>query len=812
MDLWLQNVRFAVRTLRRSRLFTIFSVLTLALGIGANTAVFSAIDGVLLKPLPYGHADRLLILQHSAPLAGRANAGMSVKELYDYREQSASFDGLVEYHQMNFDLLGHGEPDRVDVGVVSHDFFELLGIRPALGRTFVAGDDRPGADAVLVLSHAYWQKAFGSDPGIVGRVFKMNDRPHTVVGVLPAVPMYPDENDMYMSVSACPFRAAAETRMHQNRRAFGALTVFGRLKPGVSRQQATSEVEAICGRFTRENASVYNPSSGFRVATLSIDTELTRHARPLLLILLGTTALVLLIACANVANLSLARLLRRERELAVRAALGAGRGQLIRQLLTESLLLSLGGGLVGLLFASSVLSVLTAFVGRFTPRVAEIGIDPRVLLYTVGLSLATGVVFGTLPALSSRTDLAGAMKSGSKGAGQSPGRRRLQDALVVGQVALSVVLLVGAGLLIASLLRLQRVDGGYRGDNVVSAEAFPNFSKYRQPADAQRFYEAALARLESEPGVISAAVTNAVPLSAIQPGNNPVLIKGSGDTSGEKSPTADLSTVTPGYFATLNIPLLEGRDFGRGDTRDSPPVVILNQTMARHWQAGRAVGNQLSIDGGKTWATVVGVAGDVRQYGLDHEVVPQLFYPLSQSFGAGGRFIVRSLADPASVAQMLRADIHAVDPDMPLENVTTMAELREKFLETPRVTAWLLAIFAGLALAVTISGISGVIALSVSQRIDEFGVRMALGASRPSVLGLVMGQGIRLVVIGLAIGLAGSVAVTRVLGAYLFATRPTDPVTLLLVSLALLVTGAASCAGPAWRATSVDPLRALRAD
>ncbi len=813
MDLLLQNVRFAVRTLRRNRLFTVFSVLTLGLGIGANTAVFSVIRGVLLEPLPYANADRLLLVRQAAPLAGRANASVSVRELYDYREQTASFDALVEYHQMNFDLLGHGDPDRVNTGVVSHDFFDVLGIRPILGRTFVEGDDAPGADAVLVLSHSYWEKAFGSDPSVVGRVFQMNDRPHTVIGVLPAVPMYPQENDVYMSVSACPFRAAAETRMQQNRRAFSALTVFGRMKPGIARAQAESDVEAVCRRFTSENPSVYPASSGFGATTLAIQTELTRQARPLLLILLGTTALVLLIACANVANLSLARLLRRERELAVRAALGAGRGQLIRQLLTESTLLSLAGGAAGLLVANSTLSLLTAFVGRFTPRTGEIRIDLTVLLYTLALSLVTGIVFGTLPAFSSRAELVGALKAGSKGAGDSPTRRRVQNALIVGQVAMSVVLLVGAGLLLASLFRLQRVDGGYNGDDVTAGEVFPNFTKYGAPADQQRFYEAALSQLEQEPGVLRATVTNAVPLSAIRPGSNPVLIKGGAESANAERPTADLSVVTPGYFAILDIPVLEGRDFTAADKRIGAPVVIVNQTMAKHWEHGSALGGQISVDGGQTWATVVGVAGDVRQYGLDHAIVPQLFFPLSQSSGiGGGRFLVRSHADPATVARVLRSSIHAVDPDMPIKNVTTMAELRDRFLETPRVTAWLLTIFAALAFAVTISGISGVIALSVSQRIEEFGVRMALGASRPRVLGLVVGQGIRLVVLGLVVGLAGSFIVTRVLGAYLFATRPTDPLTLVLVSLSVVLTGAASCAGPAWRAATADPLRALRAD
>ncbi|HVZ19467.1 MAG TPA: ABC transporter permease, partial [Vicinamibacterales bacterium] len=400
MDRFVRNARFAVRMLAHNRLFALFAILTLGLGIGANTAMFSVVDGVLLKPLPYAHADRLLLVRESTAVAGRT-PGVSIKELYDFREQTASFEKLVEYHQMNFDLLRKGSPDRVNAGVVSHDFFNVLGIRPLLGRTFVAADDQPGADAVLVLSNAYWRTAFGADPSVVGRVFQMNDRPHTVVGVLPDVSLYPNQDDVYMPVSACPFRAAAEKRIESNRRAFGGLIVFGLMKAGLTRAQANADVQRIGAGFVAQHPDAYKTLAGFNGATLPVRDELTRQARPLLWILLGTTSFVLLIACSNIANLSVARLLRRERELAVRAALGAGRGQIIAQLLTESTLLALAGGAVGLVFASWTVSLLTTFVGRFTSRTQDIAIDPRVLGFTIGLSLLTGLVFGILPALSS---------------------------------------------------------------------------------------------------------------------------------------------------------------------------------------------------------------------------------------------------------------------------------------------------------------------------------------------------------------------------------------------------------------------------
>lgn len=816
MDQLLRDLRFGTRTLLKNRWFSVLAVLTLGLGIGANTAIFSLIDGVLLKPLPYTNGNRLVLVRESAPLAGRPSVGVSIQELYDYREQARAFDALVEYHQMNFDLLQRGEPDRVNTGVVSHDFFNVLGITPILGRTFTAADDALGADAVLILSYSYWQTRFGGDPAIVGQVFQMNDRPHTVVGVLPNVPHYPQENDVYMPVSACPFRAAAEKSLAQNRRNF-TLTVFGRLKADVSEEQASKDVDAVCGRFVRENPKTYRPGSGFTATTLAVRDALTRGARPMLLILLATTGLVLLIACANVANLTLARLLRRDRELAVRTALGAGRAQLVRQLLTESLLLSLAGGALGLLFATSTLSMLTKFVARFTARTGEIAIDPWVLGFTLAVSVATGMAFGTLPALGSRVDLVNAMKQGSRGGGATTGRRRLQNALIVAQVAVSVVLLVGAGLLLASFVRLQRVDPGYRSDHVLSAEAFTNFSRYPS-VDAQlRFYQPVLERLQHEPGIVAAAVTNAVPLSASSPFANPFAIEGRATDDADKRPTADVRVVTPDYFATLGIPLVAGRAFSDLDHKDAAPVAIINKAMLRYWDGKDPIGSRIAFSttpapgNEPIWATVVGIVGDVRQFGLD-QTVAQIYQPANQSQGFGGRFLIRTQGDPTTAAKMLRDDIHAVDAAMPVVNVKTLEDLRDRYLATPKLTAMLLTIFAALALVVTMAGLTGVIATSVSQRTQEFGVRMALGASRERVLRLVIGQGLALVGVGLGIGFVASTALTRVLATYLFETQPTDAATFAVVVIAFVVAGVIACAGPAWRATTVDPMTALRAD
>ena len=806
-----QDTRFALRTLRTNPGFAVVAILTLGLGIGANTAIFSVIQGVLLNPLPYEDPDRLVLVRQSAPLAGVPNAGVSIREYFDYREQSPDFDALVEYHQMNFVLLKRGEPDRVDTGVVSHNFFDVLGIRPVIGRTFRASDDQPGAEPVLLLSHSYWQAKFGGDPGIVGQVFEMNDKPHTVIGVLPNVPHYPQENDVYMPVLACPFRAAAERNIAQNRRIFPALVVFGRLKDGVSRERAATGVEAICGRFVQEHPRNYRSGAGFTATTLDVRGELTRQARPMLLILMGTTGLVLLLACANVANLTLARVLRRDRELALRTAVGAGRGRLVRQLLTESTLLALGGGLVGLVFASATIDMLALFVARFTDRAGEISLDPRVLVFALAVSMITGLLFGTIPAMASRMDIVQALKEGGKGAAGGGGHRRLQGGLIVVQVAVSVMLLVGAGLLMASFYRLQQVDAGYRAERVLSAEAFGNFSKYPTPESLLAFYLPLLERLEGQPGVVSAAVTNAVPLSGVSPGSTAFQIEGRTDDDPDRRPTADIRIASPQYFGTLGIPLLRGRAFSELDHREAPRVVMINQSMMRYWEKADPVGSRISVDGGRTWATVVGIAGDVRQFGLDQQAVAQVYVPLRQTpFGLAGRVLLRTSGDPLAAANLLRTSIHALDPDMPVENTQTLEALRDTYLTTPRLTATLLAIFAGLALFVTVTGIAGVIATSVSERTQEFGIRMALGAEPGSVLRMVLREGMVLVGVGLLIGVAGALAFTRVLASQLFEVDPADPLTYASVAVVLLAVAAAACFVPARRATRVHPMVALR--
>jgi putative ABC transport system permease protein len=814
-DELLQDLRYGVRGLIRNPGYAALAIVTLGLGIGANSAIFSVINGVLLKPLPYEHGDRLVVVRQSAPLSGQATTGVAIAEYFDYRDQASDvFDGMVEYHQMNFDLLNRGEPDRVSTGVVSHNFFDLLGIKPVVGRTFIASDDQPGAEAVLVLSHTYWRSRFGGDPAIVGQVFEMNDRPHRVIGVLPNVPHYPQENDVYMPVQACPFRAAAERQINQNRRAFGGLSVFGLVKDGHSHEEAASTVATINRRFTADHPGVYRvASSGFQATAIDVRAALTQGARDLLLILLGITSLVLLIACANVANLTLARMLGRDRELALRTALGAGRGRLVRQLLTESTLLAVVGGIVGVGFAWGTVGMLTRFVARFTPRTGEVALDPVVLLFTLGVSIVTGVLFGTLPGLATRVNLTSALKQGSSQSGAAETKHRLQGALIVAQVAISVTLLVGAGLLLASFYRLQRVDPGYRADGVLAAQVFGNFSRYGNIDALRRLYLPILDRLEGQPGVVTAAITNAVPLAGTAPGTTRFDIDGRVTDDPDRRPTADVRVASDRYFETIGIPTVGGRVFEPLDTADSLPVVVINKAMSRYWDGTDPVGTRISLNRGETWLTVVGIVADVRQFGLAQETVAQVYVPLTQApTGFAGQVLVRTASDPAAFASALRTTVHAVDPNQPVENIQTLNDLRAEALAAPRLTATLLGVFAALALLVTLAGIGGVIATSVTQRTREFGLRMALGASRAAVLAMVVRQGLTLVAVGLAIGIVAAAAAGRVLSTYLYQTAPRDPWIIAGVVVAFLGAATLACLAPARRATTVDPLIALRSE
>jgi putative ABC transport system permease protein len=805
MDSLIQDLRAALRGFARNRGFAAAVILTMALGIGANSAIFSVVYGVLLRPLPYPNGDDILILRQQRPLAGIQAQGFSPPEMDDYRQQSKTLESIVEYHNMWFVLLGRGEPERVATGVVSWNYFDLFGVKPVAGRTFRSGDDQHGADAVLVLSNAYWKSRFGGDPAVVGQVFEMNDRPHTVIGVLPPIPQFPDENDVYMPVSACPFRSSESVTTNRNARMVQA---FGRLRAGATPAAALSDLAMVASNLQQAYPENYPASAGFTATAVSLRDELTRGFRPTLWILLGAAGFLLLIVCASVANLLLARLLKRERELAIRMSLGAGRWRLVRQLLTESTLLALAGAVVGLLLASVTMELLVTLAGQFTTRAQEVSLNSTVLLFTLGIATTTGVLVGAIPALPRRMSLSSAIQEGGRTV--SAGRGSLRSALIVAQVAVSFVLLIGAGLMLRSIMRLQSVDAGIRTDSVLSMRVALNFTKYTTPALRAQFLTELSDRLRALPGVRSAGGAGTFPMNDGGGFLAGVQIEGQPEVEAARLPRAEVQSASPGYFQTVGIPLLRGRLLDDRDIADRERVAVISESMARHFFPGaEAVGARISTDNGRTWLRIVGIVGDVRST-LASQPSQTFYRPLAQAPLLTVMFLARTSGDPAALVQQMRGAVHAIDQHQPVDQFRTLNEVRSASLSAPRLTATLIGVFAGLALLITAAGLAGVIAFSVNQRSQEFGVRMALGASRTSVLQLVLGQGLRLVALGLVLGGIAAIALSSTVRALLFNTEPTDVPTFVGVAVVLAIVALLACLLPARRASSVDPLVALR--
>jgi putative ABC transport system permease protein len=806
---------YALRMMQKNPGFTTVAILTLALGIGANTAIFSVVHSVLLRPLPYPQAQQLIFIRQQEKKLGIEDLSFSVKEIEDYRTQNRTLSGLVEYHAMSFTLFGHGDPERVRTGVVSANYFDLFGIQPLLGRTFLPDDDKLGAPPVLLLSYEYWKNNFGSDSSIVGKTFEMNDKVHTVVGVLPPVPQYPNENDVYMSTSACPFRSS---KMHLEDRDMRMMKIFGRLKPGVTVAQASADAATIAAGLKMAYPKSYPENAGFTSAATPLQQELTKDARPTLLLLLGAAAFVLLIACANVANLTLARMARRERELAVRSALGAGRSRILRQLLTESFLMAFAGGVLGLLLAYGSLALLTDFVGRLTPRAREIHIDSGVLLFTLAAALGTSIIFGTLSAIFSRANLTSSLKDGSTGAGTGRQQNRMRSALIVCQVAFSFMLLIGAGLMIRSLFKMQQVNAGIVPERVLAMRTTFNWSKYTEADKTNLVVQKLLTRVKSEPGVLSAAISSRYPFEPEMITDGPesvsfqFQIEGRSLESGQAPPVGTFAAVSPDYFKTLGIPLKAGRLLAETDRDKAPYVAVINEAAKRQfWPNEDPIGKRVSGDGGEHWVNIVGVVGDVREFGLDHAPAAE-FYASQAQNAQPATLVVRTISEPRSMAQALTRAVHDVDPQTAVTHILTLEQARYESMASPRVTASLLGIFAGLALLIATAGIGGIMALMVSQRVREIGIRIALGARPTSILQMVLGQGLLLAVLGIGIGIVGAVALAGLVKSLLFEVPPTDILTFSGVGLTLLIAAALASYLPARRAATVDPNVALRAD
>jgi putative ABC transport system permease protein len=808
-----QDIRYALRMMKRNAGYTAAAVVILGLGIGVNTSIFSAVYNVLLKPLPYLEGDDLVVLRQPASKLGSDHLGFSVAEIDDFRKQNHSLAGLVEYHGMSFTLFAPNEAHRVRTGVVSAGFFDLFGVKPVMGRSFTQEDDKLGAPPVLLLSYEFWRRMERGDRGIIGRVYQMNDRPHTVIGVLPPIPQYPNENDVYMPTSACPTRSSAN---FISNRGFRMMSVFGRMKPGTPLEVCRRDVAGIADRLKRENASFYPETMGYSGNATALREDLTREARPMLLALLGAAVFVLLIACANVANLMLARMARREQELVIRTAVGAGSGRLLRQLLTESLMLAILAAGVGVVFAIGTSRLLADFSGQFTPRAREIAVDGWVLAFAAVCATATTVVFGSMAALYARSDVAAGLKDGGR---TSADRRRTlaRSALIAAQVAFSFVLLTGAGLMVRSFMQLQKVDPGFVSQRAFAVGFTLNWSKYASGGDYAAVSRRLLERVQSQPGVVSAAIASQFPMSpdlTVPSGGRPPRFRVEGDPRSETESPAirHIRAVSSEYFKTLGVPLVAGRAFDDRDREGAPQVAIINRGLAaKRWPNQDPVGRRISFNNGDNWIQIVGVVGDVREFGLAQEIPFEIYRPMEQT-PRPGAIVARTVADAASVAGLLRRAVLEVDPQTAITQFQTLEQAQSASVSSPRTLTRLFTGFALLAFAIAVAGIGSMLALWVRQRKREIGIRMALGASPRAIVRDVLRQGMALVGIGLAIGLAGAFQLTRWLKTLLFQVHPTDLTTFAVVSLLLVVAALVACLVPARKASRIDPQNALRAD
>ena len=811
METLIQDIRYGIRMLLKSPSISIIATIALALGIGANTAIFSVVNAVLLRPLPFPDSDSLMAVFESDQTRGQMRGSYSFPNYFDLRDQNNSFEKLACYHSSDFILTGSGEPARLQGTVVSANLFPLLGVSPILGRGFAENEDKQTENGrVVILSQDLFQRRFNANPALLNQPITLDGTKYTVVGVMPRSFQFPIQNQPIELWTTIAGDSSGATPM-TNQRGAHFLDLIARLKKGVTVGQAQSDVNVVATRLAQQYPDT-NTNKG-----IFIESEL--HAivgdiRPALLILLGAVACVLLIACANVANLLLARATGRYKEMAIRSALGASRIRVIRQLLTESVLLSLAGGSVGLLLAVWWSDLLVALGKEDIPRAVQVGLDWRVLSFTLSVSVLTGLIFGLVPAFqSSRTELTDSLKEG-RGVGGGARRNRMRSALVVSELAVAVVLLVGAGLLIQSLWRLQRIKPGLESKNILTFNVSLPDTKYDGEKQSQ-FFQQLRARLQTLPGVQSASAVLPLPLSgdrfsiSFQIDGRPVAKK--------DEPSADVFVCDVGYFKTMGIPIIKGRDFDEHDQHKSTPVIIVNEAFAKQFFPGEeAIGKHIqpglaTFDNEKApMREIVGVVGDVRNRGLSVEPKPAYYEPETQVPFNQLVGVIKTEGDPHSLITAVTREVGSIDKDLPVFDVKTMDEYIASSVAAPRFNTTLLSIFAAVALVLTIVGLYGVMSYAVAQRTNEIGIRLALGAQARDVLTLVVKQGALLIAIGLVIGLIGAFAAMRVVQSLLFGVTTKDPMTFISAAVVLAVIGLLACYLPARRATKVDPIEALR--
>jgi predicted permease len=795
--LW-QEIRHCLRSLRKSPGFAILAILALALGIGANTAIFSVVNGVLLRPLAYGHPDRLVVILHDGQWP------VSPDDYLDWRGQSRSFQQMGAAQVWNAPLTGRDHAEVLSGMEVSPNIFSLLGVPAWRGRTFAAGDDQPGHGHVAVLSYQLWQRRFGGDPKIIGQQVTLNGESYTVNGVMPEsfhfAPFWATNADVWVPL-------LLDQRL--NNRGSRSLRIFARLRHGVPLVQAQADIDVICRRLAAEYPAT---NEGMTATVLPLQEKVVSNIRPTLLVLLGTVGFVLLIACSNVANLMLVRANGRKKETAVRLALGSSRWRVIRQSLLESLLLSLAGaGLATVIASWGIRGLIASLPAKSLPRLDEVGMDKTVLAFTALIALATGVVCGLAPALRAfRTDLQETLKSGGRGSTAGRTEHRTRALLVISEVALALVLLVGAALMLRTFERLEAVDPGFDPHHLLTLEVAAGGQSYRTGPSRIRFFDQLRPRLQALPGVESVSFINHLPISG-DVWNPGIIIYGRPDPPPGQQPTAAYRAVQPGYFSTMKIHLLEGRDFNDHDLPDTTPVVIVNEALAKHhWPREDPLGQRFRM--GANWLTIVGVIKNVKQTDWTGDPDDEMYLPYAQSDAQFGfmTLVLRAHGDPLALSKPAEAQVRALDQDVPIAHVQSMEQVIADKLWRGRLAMMLLGLFAAVAVTLAALGIYGAISYSVSQRTGEIGIRMALGAASGDVLRMVLRQGLFTVGAGIVVGLCGAWILTRTLGSLLYGVTATDPLTFLAVPLLLTALSAVACCLPALRASRVDPVTALR--
>jgi putative ABC transport system permease protein len=809
LTLW-QDLRYGARMLWKKPGFTLIAALTLSLGIGANTAIFSVVNALLLRPLPYAQPERLALLSEKSREGGRLDA--SHPNYADWRMRAQSFEGMSVAWPRTFTLTAGDKAARTPGYTVNWNFFQLLGVRPQLGRFFTEPDDRYGAARTVIVSHGFWQGRLGADANVIGKTVRIANETYTVIGVLPPGFEYFAAADVYtpLGLDLAPDSPFADR---------GASTfnfyAVARLKPGVTLQQANSEMEALGRSLAREYPRINEGKSAQAEALQDVMSESVRRS---LWVLLGAVGFILLIACINVANLMLAHAAERQKELAVRLALGAGRWRVIRQLLNESLLIASLGGAGGLLIGSWMLGGLLALSPANIPQLSRVGLDNTVLLFTLGIAALTSLLSGLLPALqASRTDIQTTLKDGGRLTAGAP-RARMRNALLIAEVSLSLVLGAGAGLLVRSMYNLLSVDPGFNMDNLLTMRLSLEDRKYN-PQTMRVFYDECLARVSAVPGAQSAALAHSLPIRGANWGGSFVAADKPVPSRADL-PESDRLRVSPNYFETMGIRLLRGRLFTAADAPDSAPVVVINETLARRiWPNEDPIGKRVKFgfpedqdEESKPWREVIGVVNDVKMNGVDQSTSMQTYAPFSQMPWASVGLVVRAERNPAALASAVEQAIRTVDKDLPVFSISTMDQLLGNSLAQRRLTLVLLASFAALALSLAAVGMYGVISYSVRQRTHELGLRMALGAQARDALTLILKQGVKLTLIGIGIGLAAAYALTRWLESLLFGVRPADPLTFTVIAVVLMLVALLACWIPARRATKVDPIVALKTE